>query len=176
MFSSACAASIARLVTLVDSALDPNDWTYNFIAPSIWNIIEPTVGIVSACLPMLRPLFQFLHSKISSLGRRASARKYPSSAPVIRPSPSLEATANSPLAIAEDRQAWSSPTSTSDTVTTTTSERWQPHFELLMSNRSTPGEQIRRKHASWLAGTGFGRFKRSEFSKSAHAKRSGLRL
>ncbi|KAI9711780.1 MAG: hypothetical protein M1820_001925 [Bogoriella megaspora] len=49
-----CGTSIARFVSMFDSlTMDP---TYDFFLPFIWSVTEACIGIVSACLPTMRPL------------------------------------------------------------------------------------------------------------------------
>ncbi|CAF9907800.1 hypothetical protein IMSHALPRED_006500 [Imshaugia aleurites] len=58
-----CAVSINRLVVLSRfehaklGALGQVDFTWNYVSPAIWTAAEPSVAVVSACLPSLRPLF-----------------------------------------------------------------------------------------------------------------------
>lgn len=35
----------------------------------VWSAVEPSIGILSACLPNMRPLFVFIRSKVSSSSR-----------------------------------------------------------------------------------------------------------
>lgn len=53
--SSVCAVSITRLIVL--SNLREDDLTWNYVTPAIWTAAEASIGVVSACLPSLRPLF-----------------------------------------------------------------------------------------------------------------------
>ncbi|KAL8748005.1 MAG: hypothetical protein Q9190_000155 [Brigantiaea leucoxantha] len=158
--SFACASSIARVIFLVRSTNGPVDTTYDTVQPIIWSIIEPTLGIICACLPILRPLFQSFISQIAllshSVSQAMSSRRPPSSTPAA----SL---------VQEEKQNWSSPTPSSDMNSTTTdgwqsggrgggNARRQPSsstindagFEFLRPNRLTLSEQIRRSHGSWL--------------------------
>ncbi|KAL9100421.1 MAG: hypothetical protein Q9163_004203 [Psora crenata] len=65
-FSIACVVSIVRLLVLCD--LSNNDLTWYYVHPAIWSAAEPSIAVVSASLPSLRPLF----------ARLISARSYPS--------------------------------------------------------------------------------------------------
>ncbi|KAI4110700.1 MAG: hypothetical protein LQ345_006956, partial [Seirophora villosa] len=49
-----CIISIIRLVVL--SRLNATDLTWNFVNSAIWSSAEPCMGVVSACIPSLRPL------------------------------------------------------------------------------------------------------------------------
>ncbi|KAH1979742.1 hypothetical protein KXW88_006959 [Aspergillus fumigatus] len=52
-----CVISIVRLVIMLDSYRVPSiDVTCVFIGPSTWTAVETNIGVVSACLPSLRPL------------------------------------------------------------------------------------------------------------------------
>lgn len=37
----------------------------------VWSAVEPSIGILSACLPNMRPLFTFVRTKVSSSARSA---------------------------------------------------------------------------------------------------------
>ncbi|KAI4171562.1 MAG: hypothetical protein LQ343_004154 [Gyalolechia ehrenbergii] len=53
---SACVASIVRMFYLNQVvAVDPT-WTQ--VNPAIWSTVEPCIGIVSACLPIIGPTFR----------------------------------------------------------------------------------------------------------------------
>ncbi|CAL8584661.1 hypothetical protein XPA_010249 [Xanthoria parietina] len=49
-----CIISIIRLVVL--SRLENEDLTWNYVNSAIWSAAEPCMGVISACLPSLRPL------------------------------------------------------------------------------------------------------------------------
>ncbi|KAI4257730.1 MAG: hypothetical protein L6R42_005484 [Xanthoria sp. 1 TBL-2021] len=49
-----CIISIIRLVVL--SRLEIEDVTWNYVNSAIWSAAEPCMGVISACLPSLRPL------------------------------------------------------------------------------------------------------------------------
>lgn len=53
--SSICIVSIVRTVSL--TRLTYADITYSVPVPLIWSMLEPTLGITLACLPVIRPLF-----------------------------------------------------------------------------------------------------------------------
>ena len=44
-----------RLVAL--AGVDESDVTWNYVPAAIWTAAEPSIAVVSACLPSLRPLF-----------------------------------------------------------------------------------------------------------------------
>ena len=53
--SSVCVVSIVRLVVL--SRLEAYDVTWNYVNAAIWSAAEPSMGVIAACIPSLRPLF-----------------------------------------------------------------------------------------------------------------------
>ncbi|KAL8854497.1 MAG: hypothetical protein Q9221_000768 [Calogaya cf. arnoldii] len=65
--SFVCIAGIIRLPFL--SELQISDATYTSISVGVWVIVECNIGILSACLPILRPLFssKYTSSPISRL-------------------------------------------------------------------------------------------------------------
>lgn len=52
---SVCVISFFRLTSLLDVSF--TDLTYTVTDGLIWSLLEPTLGLVSACLPTMRPLF-----------------------------------------------------------------------------------------------------------------------
>ncbi|KAF2008746.1 hypothetical protein BU24DRAFT_321242, partial [Aaosphaeria arxii CBS 175.79] len=57
MFSLGAVICIISLLRVINVAkLDLTDFTYACINLSIWAILEPTLGIVNACLPVFRPI------------------------------------------------------------------------------------------------------------------------
>lgn len=50
-----CIISIVRLVTLVNVSYQ--DITYSVVDALIWSMLEPTLGVTLACVPLMRPLF-----------------------------------------------------------------------------------------------------------------------
>ena len=50
-----CAVSVVRLIVLAGA--DESDITWNYVPTAIWSAAEPSIAVVSACLPSLRPLF-----------------------------------------------------------------------------------------------------------------------
>ncbi|KAL8687901.1 MAG: hypothetical protein Q9224_005020 [Gallowayella concinna] len=50
-----CIVSVVRLVLL--SGVDESDITWNYVPAATWSAAEPSISVVSACLPSLRPLF-----------------------------------------------------------------------------------------------------------------------
>lgn len=61
-----CFASIYRIVVLF--WIDPADTTYTVYQATLWTHIEPSIGLICACLPIIRGLFPRL--------KLASARRY----------------------------------------------------------------------------------------------------
>ncbi len=54
-FPSVCAVSVVRIVTLART--DYNDPTWRLKDVFIWTSVEPSIGILSACLPTMRRVF-----------------------------------------------------------------------------------------------------------------------
>lgn len=52
--------------------MDYSDLTFLAVTPSVYSILEPTVAIILACVPLLRPLFG---GKYSTSGTRLGAGK-----------------------------------------------------------------------------------------------------
>ncbi|KAK1676801.1 hypothetical protein BDP55DRAFT_608412 [Colletotrichum godetiae] len=70
--SFVCVASIVR-ITYLSTFSHALDITWQMGPVFIWSAIEPSIAIVSACLPHLAPLRRLVHHKISSsLGRSSS--------------------------------------------------------------------------------------------------------
>ncbi|RAL08854.1 putative integral membrane protein [Aspergillus homomorphus CBS 101889] len=62
-----CIISIVRLVIMLNAYKVPSlDETWVFVGPSKWTAVETNIGIVSACLPSLRPVLTFMKQKVSS--------------------------------------------------------------------------------------------------------------
>ncbi|MCJ1479222.1 hypothetical protein MMC13_007907 [Lambiella insularis] len=57
--SFVCAASLVRLLNAILDLNDP-DTTWAFVNAMIWTTIEPSVGVICACLPVMRPLVSAL--------------------------------------------------------------------------------------------------------------------
>lgn len=53
-----CIISIIRLIVL--SRLADVDVTWNYVNSAIWSAAEPSMGVISACIPSLRPLVSLL--------------------------------------------------------------------------------------------------------------------
>ncbi|KAL2870082.1 uncharacterized protein BJX67DRAFT_378628 [Aspergillus lucknowensis] len=66
-----CFASIYRIVVLF--WIDPADITYTVYQATLWTHIEPTIGLICSCLPIIRGLFPRL--KLSG-SRKATAPYY----------------------------------------------------------------------------------------------------
>ena len=58
---SACVASIVRVVAF--NQVNPLDVTYTTAPAGIWTVIEQAMGVICACLPTTRPLFERLFPK-----------------------------------------------------------------------------------------------------------------
>jgi len=56
--NSTCATSIIRLKSLLD--IEFTDVTYTLAQPLMWTTIEPSLAIINACLPIMRPLFVYV--------------------------------------------------------------------------------------------------------------------
>ncbi|KAL8801103.1 MAG: hypothetical protein Q9182_004696 [Xanthomendoza sp. 2 TL-2023] len=50
-----CIVSVVRLVVL--AGVDESDITWSYVPAATWSAAEPSIAVVSACLPSLRPLF-----------------------------------------------------------------------------------------------------------------------
>ncbi|KAL9068514.1 MAG: hypothetical protein Q9161_006163 [Pseudevernia consocians] len=55
MGMTVCAVSIIRLIVI--SQFHGTDFTYAYVSGSLWTAAEPSIAVVSACIPSLRPLF-----------------------------------------------------------------------------------------------------------------------
>lgn len=62
--------------------MDYSDLTYLAVVPSIYSILEPTLAITLACVPMLRPLFG---GKYSNRGTLLKRKPWKSHTTTIRP-------------------------------------------------------------------------------------------
>lgn len=52
---SVCVASVIRVPYIAHISLVDPSWSD--VGGAVWSVVEPNLGIVSACLPTLRPLF-----------------------------------------------------------------------------------------------------------------------
>ena len=57
---SACVASIVRVTAF--NQVDPEDVPYTITPAGIWTVIEQSMGIICACLPTTRPIFDRVRS------------------------------------------------------------------------------------------------------------------
>lgn len=73
---STCVAGILRCYAVVIMT-ENEDITWNFGRGFIWSSIEPSLGIVCACLPTLRPLVRYVFP--SGFGSSQKASKYKNS-------------------------------------------------------------------------------------------------
>lgn len=77
-YYSVCVASIVRIYYLSEFT-KAIDVTWLMGPVFIWSTIEPSIGIVCACLPHLAPLAKLAHRKVSSsFGSKKSGPSYPS--------------------------------------------------------------------------------------------------
>lgn len=67
-----CFASIYRIVVLF--WINPADNTYTVYQATLWTHIEPSIGLICACLPIIRGLFPRL--KFSGSGRKYASAPY----------------------------------------------------------------------------------------------------
>jgi len=56
--NSVCVISIVRLI--VRSRLGEYDVTWNYVNAAIWSVAEPSMGVIAACIPSLRPLISLV--------------------------------------------------------------------------------------------------------------------
>ena len=74
-----CIISILRIVAVLN--LDTADLTYTAVPAHIYSVLEPTLGIISACLAIMRPLFekilpkQFLKSSVRSISKQHKVKE-----------------------------------------------------------------------------------------------------
>ncbi|KAI1773262.1 hypothetical protein F4818DRAFT_122196 [Hypoxylon cercidicola] len=67
-----CVASIVRIWAFAEF-IKAVDLTWSLAHVFLWSSIEPAVGIVSACLPSLRPLYRRAKGKLPSSGNTGNA-------------------------------------------------------------------------------------------------------
>lgn len=70
-----CATSIIRTNAVAASVTNKKDSTWTFIPRSTWTLVEANVGIICACLPMMRGL---LATCLPCLERRKNTNSRPS--------------------------------------------------------------------------------------------------
>ena len=63
---SVTATSIYRLTLLLK--LTQVDITWNYADAAVWSAVEPNVAVISACLPMLRPVFKLVGGALGTIG------------------------------------------------------------------------------------------------------------
>ena len=71
---SVCIISIVRLIVL--ARLEAYDVTWNYVNAAVWSAAEPSMGVIAACLPSLRP-FVALVLKSTHRGPTVISKKYP---------------------------------------------------------------------------------------------------
>ncbi|KAI9726853.1 MAG: hypothetical protein M1834_001485 [Cirrosporium novae-zelandiae] len=65
-------ASIYRFTTIFQ--FESSDMTWTLATACTWCVIETATGVISACLPTLRPLMRVVSSKFASTGRSTAAK------------------------------------------------------------------------------------------------------
>ena len=65
MLYSVCVISVLRIVSI--SELDLLDFTYTSSLDGIWSILEPSLGITAASLPIMQPLLSKMNALKSTL-------------------------------------------------------------------------------------------------------------
>ena len=74
-----CIISILRIVAVLD--VDTADLTYSAVPAHIYSVLEPTLGTISACLALMRPLFEkilpkhFLRSSVRSMSKQHKTKE-----------------------------------------------------------------------------------------------------
>jgi hypothetical protein len=53
-----CIVSIVRIIELIDNGMKSHDLTWQYSSPAIWTCVEANIAIVSACLPLFRPILR----------------------------------------------------------------------------------------------------------------------
>lgn len=54
--SSICIASLLRVI--YTHKIDPDDFSYTYRYLAIWSLVEPQLGVINACLLLMRPVLQ----------------------------------------------------------------------------------------------------------------------
>lgn len=111
---SVCISTIIRIVAVVkfNSPGGKEDFTYRVIDNALWSFVEPSLGIINACLPIIPPVFQetSLSNLLTSIRRpmkklrgsldifkasspRPEIQKFPSSQDDVYPLTSIRSTA-----------------------------------------------------------------------------------
>jgi hypothetical protein len=71
---SVTVSSILRVASVQNSLKNIQDQTYNFIPRGIWTLVEANLGIISACLPVLKPPLSALFPRLfGSTGKKSTA-------------------------------------------------------------------------------------------------------
>ncbi|RDL41292.1 uncharacterized protein BP5553_01271 [Venustampulla echinocandica] len=69
-----CIISILRVVAIQE--LDYSDVSYNIVWDTMWTVLEPTLGVINACLPMLQPVAsKASNSQLFSYARSGKSTK-----------------------------------------------------------------------------------------------------
>lgn len=58
------------------TSLDLNDMSYSVTNDGIWSTLEPSLGIVNACLPLLKPLGQRLRGRVAYFQKRRRTKSF----------------------------------------------------------------------------------------------------
>ncbi|KAF2197695.1 hypothetical protein GQ43DRAFT_337432, partial [Delitschia confertaspora ATCC 74209] len=53
-----CVVSLLRVLYI--SRMDIHDFHYTYAGLGMWSIVEPQLGIINACMPVMRPLLNQL--------------------------------------------------------------------------------------------------------------------
>lgn len=70
---SICIISVLRVVSV--KQLNYSDLSYNVVLDVMWTTLEPTLGIINACLPMLQPVASKIsQSQLLSYARGLSSK------------------------------------------------------------------------------------------------------
>lgn len=72
MLLSVTIASILRTTSVQNSLKNKEDITYNFIERGMWTLVEANLGIISACLPVLRRPLGKLFPRIFGSTKKSS--------------------------------------------------------------------------------------------------------
>ena len=69
------AFSIVRVVEL--TSLGVTDATWDYVTPIIWSTVEPSIGLLCACVPVMGALLPKSWMERVSTGQRSGGRYYP---------------------------------------------------------------------------------------------------
>lgn len=66
IYHSVLVCSIMRTTAVSDSLQNQRDITYNFTPRGIWTLVEANVGIICACLPMMKQMLRKIFPRLFS--------------------------------------------------------------------------------------------------------------